>query len=125
MKRDFGLDALLNMDGFEYHYPNGYWYKIEARLVKPDTHLPHGIRYTLTLHDYYGKRIFGIDNKHRPKTQEKNKRKGYHGQIIEYDHIHNNEKDKGTPYTFVDAENLLTDFWTRIDYIMSELKDYS
>jgi hypothetical protein len=41
MKRDFGLDTLLNMDGFEFHYPNGYWYKIEARQVKADIHLPH------------------------------------------------------------------------------------
>ena len=31
MKRDYGLDALLNMDDFEYHFPNGYWYKIEVR----------------------------------------------------------------------------------------------
>ena len=53
--------------------------------------------------------IFGIDNKHRPKTQGKNKRKGYHGRIIEYEHIHNNENDKATPYTFVNAEKLLTD----------------
>jgi len=121
MKRDFGLDALLNMDGFEYHFPNGYWYKIEARLVKADVRLPHGIRYTLTLHDYYGKRIFGIDNKHRPKS----KRKGYHGRIIEYDHVHNNENDKGTPYTFINAEKLLTDFWARIDHIMSEIKELS
>ena len=90
-------------------------------LVKADIHLPHGIRYTLTLHDCYGKRIFGIDNKHRPKT----KRKGYHGRIIEYDHIHNNENDKGTPYTFINAEKLLTDFWAHIDKIMSELQEQS
>jgi len=119
MKRDFGLDALLNMDGFEYHYPNGYWYRVEARLVKVDVPLPHGIRYTLTLHDRYGKRIFGIDNKHLPKT----KRKGYHGRIIVHDHIHSNENDKGSPYTFVNAEKLLTDFWTHIDNIMSEIED--
>jgi len=121
MKRDFGLDALLNMDGFEFHYPNGYWYRIEARLVKADDHLPHGIRYTLTFHNNYGKRIFGIDNKHRPKS----KRKGYHGQIIEYDHVHINESDKGTPYTFINAEKLLTDFWAHIDVIMSETEGQS
>ncbi len=118
MKPNYGLDALLNMDGFEFHYPNGYWYRIEARLVKADTRLPHGIRYTLTFHNNYGKRIFGIDNKHRPKS----KRKGYHGQIIEYDHVHNNENDKGTPYTFENTEKLLTDFWVRIDHIMSEIE---
>jgi hypothetical protein len=121
MKRDFGLDTLLNMDSFEFHYPNGYWYKIEARQVKADIHLPHGIRYALTLLNKYGIRIFGMDNKHRPKT----KRKGYHGRIVEYDHIHNCEKDKGIPYTFINAEKLLTDFWTHVDHIMSNVEELS
>jgi hypothetical protein len=118
MKHDFGLENLLNLDGFESHYPNGYWYKIEVRLVTADKHKPHGIRYTLTLHDNYGKRIFGIDNKHAPFM----KRKGYHGKIIEYDHIHKNENDKGTPYAFVSAEKLLIDFWQRVDEILSDLE---
>jgi len=119
MKRDFGLDTLLNMNGFEFHYPNGYWYRVEARLVNADVHLPHGIRYTLTLHDYHGIRIFGMDNKHRPKS----KRKGYHGRIVEYDHIHNNEKDKGTPYTFINAEKLLIDFRNQVDCILSDVEE--
>ncbi len=118
MKRDFGLDALLNLDGFESHYANGCWYKIEARLVEPTVERPHGIRYNLTFHDNFGARIFGIDNKHVPK----NKRRGFHGRIVNYDHIHKDKNDKGTPYAFVDAEKLLTDFRERVDRILSELE---
>ena len=119
MKRDFGLDTLLNFDGFESHYPNGYWYKIKAKEVPVTKERPHGIRYTLTFHDNHGMRIFGIDNKHVPE----NKRKGYHGQIIEFDHVHNDQHDKGTAYAFINAEKLLKDFWNRIDKILDELED--
>lgn len=118
MKRDYGMEHLLNLNGFESHFSNGYWYKIEARLVIADKHRPHGIRYTLTLHDNYGKRIFGMDNKHVPAY----KRKGYHGRIVEYDHLHKTTQDKGTPYTFINAEQLLIDFWKHVDEIMSDLE---
>lgn len=118
MKFDFGLDTLLNLNGFESHYTNGYWYKIEARIIECTNERPHGIRYNLTFHDQYGNRIFSMDNKHIPK----HKRQGYHGRIVEYDHLHNDQNDKGTPYTFVNAEKLLADFWQRVDKILSEVE---
>ena len=34
MKQDVGLENLLALDGTEYTEENGYWYKIEAFLVK-------------------------------------------------------------------------------------------
>ena len=49
--KDYTLDALLDMDGEVYFYPNGYWYKIEARRLKSaDSNLPMGIKYSLTFH---------------------------------------------------------------------------
>lgn len=118
MRRDRGLDTLLSMDGFVYVYPNKYWWKIKANLVEPCEKRPHGISYTFTFHNDKGTRIFGMDNKHIPK----NRRKGYHGRIVEHDHVHQDENDKGTAYAFVDAETLMTDFLTRVQEIIDDLE---
>jgi len=117
--RNKGLDTLLSLDGLTFVYPNKYWYKIEAYLLdEPSKERPHGIRYNLTLHDNHNTRIFGMDNKHVPP----NRRRGFHGQLVEYDHTHNDAYDKGSPYSFVDAETLVKDFFERVDQILAELE---
>jgi len=118
VKRDTGLDNLLDMDGFKHIYECAYWWKITAYRVKASNHIPHGIRYNLTFPDSHGTRIFGIDNTHIPP----NRRKGFHGRIVEYDHTHEDQNDKGTAYSFVSAEKLLDDFYTRIEGIIENLK---
>lgn len=65
------LDFLLSLNGLEYTYDNGYWYKIEASLTTKTVERPHGIRYNLTFHDNYNKRIFGMDNAHGIKSGKK------------------------------------------------------
>lgn len=85
MKRDTSLDVLLELNNTEYTEENGYWYRIEAWLVESSPERPHGIRYNLTLHDNYNKRIFGFDNAHAIRKQKGK----YKGRIVEYDHIHN------------------------------------
>lgn len=117
--RDFSLDVLLELNGTEYTEENGYWYKIEAWKVEPTKVRPHGIRYNLTFHNNYGKRIMGFDNAHAVK----NNKKGYQGRIIEYDHTHDSPIDKGTVYEFINAEQLLKDFLDRVNKIITELKD--
>ncbi len=79
----------------------------------------HGIRYNLTLHDKYNKRILGFDNAHAVKHKKK---KRYQGRIIEYDHTHETAWDKGTPYEFVNAEQLLQDFFNRLNQVLDNLK---
>ncbi len=115
---DSGLDILLDLNGTEYTEENGYWYKIEVWRIRPTKERPHGIRYNLTLHNNYNKRITGFDNAHLPP----NKRKGYKGRIIEFDHVHEHSLDKGTVYEFKDAEQLLSDFFERVNTIMNGLQ---
>ena len=45
------LDTLLDLDGEIFPMDNGYWTKFEASRVIPTPQIPHGIRYSLTLHD--------------------------------------------------------------------------
>ncbi|VAW61657.1 hypothetical protein MNBD_GAMMA11-2298 [hydrothermal vent metagenome] len=119
MKRDTGIDTLLNLDGFNHVYENAYWYKITAYRVEASEHIPHGIRYNLTFHDNYGTRIFAMDNAHVPP----NRRRGFHGRIVEFDHSHENAEDTGTAYAFCSAEKLLTDFFSRVERILNSLED--
>ena len=58
------IDVLLSMHGEQVYRDDGYWWKIEAWSVPPTEERPHGIRYNLTLHNKYNKRVFGHDNAH-------------------------------------------------------------
>lgn len=113
--RDAALDFLLELDGTEYHEESGYWHKIEVSLVDPNPTIPHGIKYNLTLHDPNNRRILGFDNAHAAKVKKGKGSGKYKGRIVEYDHAHYSEKDRGTPYKFKDAETLIADFYTEMD----------
>lgn len=71
MERDNGLDYLLSLHGSTVYRDDGYWWKIEVWEVKPMSFIPHGIRYSLTLHDKYNTRVFGMDNAHGIKLPKK------------------------------------------------------
>lgn len=64
----------------------------------------------MTLHEPYGKRIVGYDNAHAVKPPKKFK---YAGRILAYDHKHRHVSDKGVPYEFKDAQQLINDFFCR------------
>lgn len=116
MSNDKGLDYLLDLDGQILAQDGGYWAKIEARQLEQATRqCPHRIRYCLTLHDRYGKRVMGFDNAHAIKTKKRGRFRGRH---IVYDHKHTNPADKGTPYVFESAEQLLADFFMEVDKIL-------
>jgi hypothetical protein len=81
--------------------------------------IPHGIRYSLTLHEPYGKRILGYDNAHAVKPSKKFK---FAGQRLPYDHKHRHISDQGAPYEFQNAYQLLTDFFAEVDRVLEEIK---
>lgn len=112
-----GLDYLLDLDGEEFTLTDGYWIKIEAMSTLPTKERPHGIRYCLTLHDKYNNRVFGFDNAHSSKPGKK-----FKSRVIAYDHMHKNLADKGTPYEFKSADQLLKDFFDKVDEIVRGVK---
>jgi hypothetical protein len=115
---DTDVETLLDLDGSILDQGNGYWIKIEARRVAPTPGIPHGIAYSLTLHEPYGTRILGFDNAHAVKPPKKFK---YAGRIT-HDHKHRRARDRGAPYEYSTAAQLLKDFFAAVDRALEEAK---
>ena len=107
------------MHGQTIGQDGGYWVKFEAWRVMASDGIPHGIRYSLTLHEPYGKRILGYDNADAVKPPKKFK---FAGQRLAYDHRHRHVSDKGVPYVFQDAQQLLVDFFAEVDRVLREIR---
>ncbi|WP_380183744.1 hypothetical protein [Kalamiella sp. sgz302252] len=61
----------------------------------------------MTLHDHHNQRVYGIDNAHAPHCPQKGMSRAL---IRGWDHEHKTMTDKGTPYDFVDAAQLMERF---------------
>lgn len=117
MNNKYNIDTLLNLDGIVIEQAGGHWTKFEVREVPISDEIPHGIRYSLTLHDREGKRIMGFDNAHAAKGIGKGKYKGRKT----FDHCHKSSEDEGVIYLFVNANQLLKDFWLEVDRVLNSL----
>ena len=111
---DLGLDILLQLSDEIFPMDNGYWTKIEAKTVVTNEHIPHGVRYSLTLHNPRNIRILGYDNAHGVKP----KKKRYGAKRVAWDHRH--EREIVEPYEFANAGQLLEDFWADVEKILLE-----
>ncbi|MBO7411490.1 MAG: hypothetical protein J6T92_06145 [Ottowia sp.] len=116
MEYDAAVATLLELDGSILDQGGGYWIELHALRVAPSEHVPHGIRYSLTLHEPYGRRILGYDNAHAIKPPKKFK---YAGRILTFDHMHRHASDKGVPYEFTTAQQLLEDFFADVDRVLT------
>ena len=114
MTRDSSLDNLRYLDGVSYVVDGPFWVKFEVKQVPETLERPHGLDYSLTLHDGDGQRILGFDNAHAitegsgPGAKTR----------IEYDHAHKGQRIRF--YDYKDAVTLLTDFWMEVDKILEE-----
>jgi hypothetical protein len=107
-KPDYELEALLSLDGHEFNFAEGHVVKYEARRVRSTIGRPHGIKYTLTLHDPQKKRIYGIDNAHKAGRQN------------EFDHRHVYGSRKVVTYKYRGPVALLDDFLGEVERILKE-----
>lgn len=112
--RDYGLETLLDLNGEIFPMENGYWTKFEAWKVEPNEHIPHGIKYNLTLHNSRNDRIIGYDNAHGIKRQG-NK---YIANRTVWDHKH--KQNRVYSYEFESAGQLLEDFWMDVTRIIGD-----
>lgn len=106
------LLALLDLNGTEIELLDGQFFvKFEAHTVEPSPEVPHGIKYSLTLHDRTGRRVLGFDNAHPIKI-----RKGrFIERPTEADHLHYGPGEAVRKYRFQGPGKLLEDFWVEVE----------
>ncbi|MCM2327038.1 MAG: DUF6516 family protein [Lysobacter sp.] len=119
MHRDPSLDTLLDLDGVIIGgLAGGHWVKFDVCRVPATAGRPYGIRYSMTLHDASGSRVFGMDNAHAIAI-----RRGVQtARSRTFDHVHRAKGDKGIDYPYQDAASLIRDFWLAVDRILEERK---
>lgn len=88
-------------------------------MAKSDV-VPHGVRYALTLHEPFGRRVLGYDNAHAVKAPRKFR---HVGRILPFDHKHRTISDQGVPYEFKDAQQLLNDFFKDVDRVLLKVRE--
>ena len=114
--RDRSLDTLLDQDGqvLVVDPAGNHWVRFSVRRVPPTPEQPHGLRYSLSLHDEHNERLVGFDNAHpvRPSTGPGGKSRQ------RPDHKHRLRTIR--PYDYKDAATLLADFWAEVDAVLKE-----
>ena len=103
---DYELQLLLSLDGYEFRLASDYRIKFEACTVTATRGRPKGVKYSLTLHDPAGRRIYGIDNAHRT------------GRRQEFDHRHVQGGLKVIDYSYRGPVALLEDFYREAERIL-------
>jgi hypothetical protein len=102
--RDAGLDVLLDLDGvsFAADAEGKYMVRFVVKQVPVSPERPHGLKYSLTLHDESGSRLAGFDNAHAAPARKGKRRH------VTHDHRHRLRTTR--PYQYRDAAALLADF---------------
>jgi hypothetical protein len=112
-----GWDYFLDLDRQSIAYDNGYWTTFRVSTVRPSEGRPHGIQYSLSLHDGNGDRLVGYNNAHAVDVATGPARKSKRPKP--FDHINRRGK-KPVPYAFTTPFKLLEDFFTEVDEILRE-----
>jgi hypothetical protein len=115
-----GLSYLLDLDNeIQVQNEQGYWVKFEVSLAEKTLDRPHGIKYSLTLHDPDGTRILGFDNAHAVQPTGSHFR--HAGKRYPFDHRHRHAQDEGVLYEFNTATRLLMDFYEEVDRVLKKV----
>ncbi len=111
---DPALGLLLDAHGEIFKLQGGYWIKFEVWLIEPRPEIPHGIRYSLTMHDRHGTRMLGFDNAHGLRMRQVR----FGPRVVVWDHIHSGRKL--LPYQFQSAGQLMVDFWWAVNKYLKD-----
>lgn len=116
MSEDSELEILLSLDGARFEAANRYVVEFMARRTDPTPQRPHGLSYSLVFRPDGGEPDVKFDNAHavdRPGGK-------YVKTSRAHDHWHRSVGDRGRPYAFTTAAQLLEDFWREVKRVMDE-----
>jgi Family of unknown function (DUF6516) len=85
--------------------------------VEPDEGRPHGLQYSLTLHDENDDRILGYDNSHPVSVASGSASRSKTPKA--FDHI-DRRRRRSVPYKFTTPYKLLEDFFAEVDAILKK-----
>jgi hypothetical protein len=116
-KRDPAFDALLDVDGetFVIDPAGKHWVKFTVKRVPVTPERPHGLKYSLTLHNEAGDRVVGFDNAHAVKGGSGP------GAVTPAAHDHRHRLKSVRPYEYKGPADLLEDFWREVDAMLKML----
>lgn len=116
MSHDPSLDLLLDLDGqvLVIDPEGGHWVRFVVTRVPASKERPHGLDYSLTLHDRNGERLVGFDNAHPVRRSAGPGGKGQDAR----DHRHRLKTIR--PYEYQDAATLVADFWREVEAVLAE-----
>ena len=115
--RSEGWDYFLDLDRQWIGYGKGYWATFRVSTVPPSEERPHGLQYSLSLHDETDDRLLGYNNAHTVDVATGPARKSKRPK--ELDHI-NRRGRYPVPYKFSTPFKLLEDFFADVDKILKE-----
>jgi hypothetical protein len=111
------LELRLALDGAEFEMAPSVIVEFTARQAERSPARPHGISYALVMRPKEGGAPWlRFDNAHAVE----NPGGAYRRKRREYDHWHRTQKDKGRPYEFTTAAQLLEDFWREAKRTLDE-----
>jgi hypothetical protein len=114
---DSELVVLLALDGTAFELAPGVVVEFIARRTDVTPERPHGVSYALVLRRKNGGSPWvRFDNAHAVDQAGR----GYRRRRAAYDHWHRTAKDKGRPYSFTTAAQLLDDFWREVKRTLDE-----
>jgi hypothetical protein len=111
---DPAIRLLLDLDGqrIAVDEARSFWMKFDVRRVPIDDRHPHGLRYSMTLHDRSGKRLVGFDNAHEVRSST--------GPGARRSRDHRHRAARIEVYDFSDAATLLEDFYAEVERVIRE-----
>ena len=113
---DLAVEYFLELDGTIHFVDEKCKYCVEIKAKRTDVtpERPHGLSYSLTLHDEKNERILGFDNAHPVPAS-----KGPSGKRHRF-HDHRHKYERTLIYRFEDTSKLISDFYAAVEQIMKE-----